>query len=328
MPQSRSLVSLLVLATLLHPTAGRGAERAPLLVIVQAPGSTAHLVTPIQDELARSVRTRPLLLQALTPLMQQADDRAGVRARATTIVEEGRRAMVGLDHALAQAKLGEALDLLRSSFVRYYDPSVEAEVHLLLGVVYLEQMARPDLARQELCEVHHLVPSFKLGPHYSPQARAAFEEAGRTLPPPPVPPLESIRRLAPLAGARLALVLTVQGAGEQSLVQGSLFVESRNAYVGVESRLVDPRDAEAVRRQGAALGSQLRTMVEAQLPPLPPPRVIKKKRRPPPPPPPPPWYRRWYAWAGAGGGIVAVTLAIVLPLALRQKTSDGTVVLP
>ena len=36
----------------------------------------------------------------------------------------------------------------------------------------------------------------------------------------------------------------------------------------------------------------------------------------PPPPPPPKWYEKWYVWAGAAGGVVAVTLAIVIPVAV------------
>lgn len=39
----------------------------------------------------------------------------------------------------------------------------------------------------------------------------------------------------------------------------------------------------------------------------------------PPPPPPPKWYEKWYVWAGAAGGVVAVTLAVVIPVVLSQQ---------
>jgi len=34
----------------------------------------------------------------------------------------------------------------------------------------------------------------------------------------------------------------------------------------------------------------------------------------PTPPPPPKWYEKWYVWAGAAGGLAAVTLAVVIPV--------------
>jgi hypothetical protein len=40
----------------------------------------------------------------------------------------------------------------------------------------------------------------------------------------------------------------------------------------------------------------------------------------PRPPAPARWYERWYVWVGAAGGLVAVTLAVVLPV--TQRNSD------
>ena len=36
----------------------------------------------------------------------------------------------------------------------------------------------------------------------------------------------------------------------------------------------------------------------------------------PAPPPPPKWYEKWYVWAGAAGGLVAVAIAVIVPIAV------------
>jgi hypothetical protein len=320
------LICICCICALLDPSraAAAAAKKPPVLLILQAPRGASSLLGEAETELQRSKRYRVVVLQALVPLMQQADGKAGLRTRAAELVEEGRKAMVALDHATAQAKLTEARDLLRGGFVRHYDPRVLAQIHLLLGVVALEQLARPDLARQDLVEVHHLDPSFTLDAHYSPKVRAAFEDAGRSLPPQPVPAAGEVGRLAELAGAKVAMVLSVQAAGEQSLIQGSVFSVEKKSYTGVESRLVNPKKPDAVQLQGKALGAQLRGMLESHFPPPPKPKIVKIKKPPPPPPTPPtPWYLRWYTLTAAGA-IVAAT-AIAVPLALRKQTSDVVV---
>lgn len=293
-----------------------------VLLIVKGSRASGKLLQNVEDQLLTSRHYRIVLMQGLVPLMQQADNQAAIRSKSAQIIEEGRQAMVALDQALALSRLTAARDLLAQSFVRYYDARILAQVHLLLGVVYLEQQARPDLARQEFVEVHQLDSSFALDAHYSPRVRTAFTEAEHNLPQQPVPPPDDVERLARLAGATAAMVLTVQEAGEQSLVQGSMFLAERGAYTTVESRLVSVTDADRSQRQTTALGGQLRRMLEVRFPlPGPPPKRIKKPKqaKQPIPPPPPPWYLRWYTLATAG---VVVTAAIVLPLTLRTKTSD------
>jgi len=301
-------------------------RRPAVLLMVQASGRETRALGTVEERLVESQRYRVVLMQALLPLMQQADGRADLLKRANELMEQGRQAMVALDQSRARTLLEQARTLLTDGFVRYYDPRVLAQVHLLLGAIYLEQQARPDLARQEFVEVHRLDPGFKLDAHYSPRVRAAFEEAARGLPPPPSPAPDDVRRLAKLAGAEVAIVLTVQPAGEQSLVQGSLFLVDRG-YSGVESRLVDPDAPQRLERQTGALGLELRAKLEARFPPPPKKKIVKKKKKivPPPPPPPRPWYKRWYTWTAVG---VAVASAIILPLALRTKTADVTVELP
>jgi len=309
---------LLSLPGLAFATPASRPTRPSVLLITQG---DASLLQGVEEKLLSSRRYRIVLLQGLVPLMQQADSRAGVRTKAAELTEEGRKAMVALDQALAQARLTEALKLLRASFVRYYDPRVLAQVHLLLGALFLEHQARPDLARQQFNEVHHMDAGFTLDAHYSPRVRTAFDESRRSLPPELAPPPEDVKRLATLAGASVAMVLTVQGAGEQSLVQGSLFLVDKGVYTRVESRLVPVADPKRAKAQTAALGLQLDGMLEAHFPaPKPSPvKIKKKKKKKKVPPPPTPWYLRWYTLAAAG---VVVTAAIVLPLTLRTKTSD------
>ena len=82
-----------------------------------------------------------------TPLGQHYQVLDGVTtalAAAAKLKEGGRRAMVALDHVKSKEKLTKSLELLRGSFVRFYDPQLLAQVRLQLGVVAL-QTARPDL---------------------------------------------------------------------------------------------------------------------------------------------------------------------------------------
>jgi hypothetical protein len=293
-----------------------------LLLVVQAPKERVKLLGRVEEQLMASDRFRLVPLPGLVPLMQQEDAKAGLRTKGAELMEEGRKAMVALDKETALARLNEARGLYRKGFVRYYDPRVLAQVHLLLGVLALEHQARPDLARQELVEVHHLDPGFTLDAHYSPAVRAAFQDAARGLPPRPAPPPEDLERLTRLAGARAGLVLTIQDTGEQSLVQGSLFLQEKGAYTKVESRLLDTSDPGRQKRQAGALGALLLAALEAHYPAPKKPEQKKPKKKivKPPPPPPTPWYLRWYTWTAVG--VVAATAAIVLPLTLRTETSD------
>jgi len=325
----------LVLLVSLHGPA----HAAPKLRLVLIPPADAKLVGlfgPARDELSRTERCRVVPLQALIPLMRQADVRADVRGRAMPLVEEGRRALVALDHARARTKFTKALEVLQQSFIDHYDPRAEAQVHLLLGIVSLRE-ARPELALQEFVKVHHLDPGFKLDAHYSPQVRATFRESSRNLPPSPVPSTGDLGRIVDLAKARLALVFSVHQAGERNLIQGSLFLKRTAAYTKVESRLINPADANSARDQAHALGARLRRLVESELPaPARPAKVRTKNKQPqsqpyllPPPTstPPTPWYLKWYTLLAAGIA-VAGTLAIVLPLTLQQEHVRLTVTLP
>jgi hypothetical protein len=298
------------------PSLGPG--RLPLLVIPPTNRRHAEQVAGALAELARSERYQTLLLAAAGPLLRQADDAARAKERSRALIEEGRQALVALDHALARRKLGEALAVLEKSFVRHYDPRALAEVRVLLGVAALE-VARPDLARQEFVEAHHLDPSFKLDAHYSPQVRAAFAEAAQNLPAAPTPPADDLARLARLTGAPVVLVLSLEPAGERALERGALFLARSARIIAVESRLVDVRTGPAAAAGARALGAELRKRAEAHYP-LPAPatsRATSRPRLPPPPPPPPrPWYLRWYTLAAVGA---AVTAAVVLPIALRQE---------
>jgi len=288
----------------------------------------ATLVAGAGEELGRSDRYRVLLLAALQPLLRQSDEKAQVRQRATTLVEEGRQALVALDHALAKSKLAAALDALEKSFLRFYDPRTIAQVRVLLGVAAVD-MARPDLARQDFVEALHLDPPLKLDAHYSPQVRAAFADARESLPPPPPPPAESLRRVLQLAGAgaRAAVVLSVEPAGERALLKGALYSDVKGSYTGVESRLVDPADPSRASDGARKLGAQMRRMAESIYPPAPKRIIIPQKKKDDvpvkPPPKKRPWYKRWYTWVATGG--LVVTAAIVLPLTLRSKHVETTI---
>jgi hypothetical protein len=298
-------------------------------VLLLAPTGTeqARLLGPTEEAIQSSTRYQIVLLPALITLMRQADDTSGVRNRAARLAEEGRKAQLALQYDQAQERFTAALSSLKKSFVRHYDPRVLAQIHLLLGVLALNK-TRPDLARQEFVNALHLDPTLKPDAHFSPQVRSAYEEAARSLPPRPAPPTGDVQRIIGLAGAKIALVLSVQGVGEQSLVKAALFQDQKRSYTSVESVLLNPANAGAARQRARELGKRLRQSVEALLPaPASRPVVVKIKKKPipKPPPPPKPWYLRWYTWVAAGA---VVATAIIVPLAVREEHVGVDVTFP
>jgi hypothetical protein len=318
------LASALVTASLLAlGEASWGAERPALVVIPQTAAKDAALFSPTEREIAKSERIRLVLLGALQPLMRQADERSNIRGRTGVVVEEGRKALMALDHDLARQKLSGALSDLERSYMRYYDPRVQAQVRVLLGVISLE-IARPDLARQEFVEALQLDPTLNLDAHYSPQVRTAFSEALQNAPPPSAPSTENLHRLVKLATAKGALVLSLERNGEQVLLKGALYLDEKGSYIGVESRLVNTAQSSLTGSEAVALGVQMRRMVDAHFPAPKSSLVVLKKPLVPPPPPPrrrKPWYLKWYTFVAAGG---IITAAIALPLALRGRYVEMT----
>ena len=323
----RGLLVILVALPAGATAQGRGRTPPPVVVVLPSLQQQASLVAGAGEALARSNRYRVVLLPALHPLLRQADDKAQVRERARVLVEEGRQALVALDHALAKAKLTAALEVLEKSFLRFYDPRVVAEARVLLGVAAVD-MARPDLARQDFVAALNLDPQLKLDAHYSPQVRAAFAEAGSNLPAPPPPPADSLRRVVQLAGAgtRAVVVLSVEPAGERFLLKGALYADAKGSYTGVESRLIDPANPSGVTEEARKVGAQMRRMAESFYPAAPRIVIVKKKDDRVPVNPPPkkrPWYKRWYVWAAVAG--VVATAGIALPLSLRSKHVETTI---
>jgi hypothetical protein len=309
----------------------QGANRQPapkpaLLIVPPRAADDARLLAATEAELGRSKRYRLLFMAGLLPLMREADEGAQVRRRATALSEEGRQLLVGLEHERAKAKLDAALQLLEQSFVRFYDPAALAQVRLLRGMWALDR-ARPDLAHRELEEAHQLDPTLTLGPHYSPQVRAAFERASKSRAAGRVPSGAELRKLLKLAGAPVAVVLGVEPAGERALLRGAVYSSRRAAYAGVESMLLDVTDPARLSRGSGLLGVQLRKVAEPLYPaPATLPVVIEVRKPPssrPQPLPRKPWYRRWYTWAAAGA-VVAGVVGVVVPLATKREVVDST----
>ena len=301
-----------------------GRPKPPQVVLVfEAADSRLSLLAPAEEAIHQSSRYRVVLLRALVPLMRQADTQNAVQQRAAALIEEGRKAVVSLDHALAKERLTETVQLLEQSFIRYYDPGPLAQAHLLLGVTAL-QIARPDQARVEFVAAMHLDPTLKLDAYYSPQVRQLFNEATFQLPPRPPPSTGELSRIAALANAPAILVLSVQEAGEQSLLQGALFIGKQGAYTGVESKLVPVDTPVASRLLAQQLGAQLRLRLEAEFPPPLGPAVKAIATTPPPvaPPTPSPWYLRWYTFVAVGAIVTAV---VAIPLALREEHVGATI---
>jgi hypothetical protein len=321
-----TLLRALPLVLLLAPRSALAEERPLLVELLLARDRSAALLTPAAEALARSPNFRIVHLRALLPLMREADSRERIQQEVVAAVEEGRKALVALDHERASTLLAEALRMAQRSYLRYHDPATVANIRLLLGVVAM-QRARPDLARPEFVELLQLQPDFKLDAHYSPQVRASFAEAAKLVPPsPPSPSSVELRKIVELAGARGAVVLGAEPADGTTLLKGALYLLETDRYAAVESRLALSDDPALARQRAVELGEVLRATGEKRFP-----RQSVGPRPPPPrphplPPPPPPnnhWYQRWYLWAGVG--LVLATLAVAIPVGLREKYDRGTV---
>ncbi len=308
-----------------RPTPSAPAAHPKLLLVTQTTAEAAKLVAAVVGEVGASERygTRPL--SALTPLLRQQDTSARVIARAAVLLELARKAMLALDHPLAQQKLDEARAILRSGFVELYEPTPLAQVELLRGVVALNR-ARPDLARTAFTEALHLDPTLAPDAHYRPQVRAAFAEAKTKRPSAPIPrPALITRALAKLAHGRRALV--VAGArGEGGLVVlRALQLATSGGYGEVEALTLTASDADALAR-AKSFGAKLRRGLEQHFP-APATQPTSRKvdlvpKRVAPPPAEKPWYKRWYVWAIAGAVVGA---AVVIPLATRKDVVDAHV---
>ncbi len=324
MPSLRRL-QLLLLLILTLPVRAMADQPPAIVLVLPSIKQHAGLLATTEDEVTRSKGYRVILLATLYPLMRQSDEEKQVRSRVAALVEEGRQALVTLEHSLAKTKLSGALELLEGSYIRHYDPRVLAQVRVLLGVIELH-MARPDLARQELVAAHHLDPTYTLDAHYSPQVRAAFKEAGQNLPPYPAPSIKELKRIVALARSKVALVLSVEPAGERDLYKGAIYLDEQSAYTAVESRLVNSAVPEVVVLAARSLGKQMRTLIEVTFPEPAVPLIVvqkkKKKKVAPPIPPSGPWYLKWYTLAAVG---TAVAAAIIIPLAVQNEKVGLTV---
>lgn len=296
-------------------------------VIVVSPGRAAPLSEAATAELARGRHFKLLTVSALVPLARQRDAAKSVMTKAGTLRELGRQALLALDHETAAQKLTEALDLLDTSLVRFYDPRFLADILVLRGIVSL-RMSRPELARESFAAAHHLDPRYKLDAHYSPQVRNAFADAAASAPTSAAPTSSQLASLVELAPhARLAVVLAIdQGTTDHLALQALLFDPDKRDYVGIESEDVTTADPEKQRSAARTLGRRLAATLDARF--APPPTaalsaLTHDPRRQHAELKPKPWYTRWYVWTAVG--VVAGGLAIALPLAMRNEVVDMTV---
>lgn len=306
--------------------------RPQLLVITEAAPRQAVLLGRVREQLTRTSRFGVKPLAALRPLMRQRDRASGRPAKAAALVEEARRAMLALDHATALQRLDQALALMRESFVRFYDPSRLAQVHLLRGVAAFNA-TRPDHARREFRTAHHLDDSLTLDAHYRPQVRQAFEQALRNAPPRPEPPGEAVGAALELVEhGQLALVLlSATDSTGQIQLRALVYDPQRKGYARVESAIV-PQDAKPAA--AARFGKRLREQLEARFaPPATAPSSRPVAHRPdlvraPEPASRPttrashPWYKRWYVWTLIGAAAAAAGAAVAVPLLTRTEVVD------
>ena len=283
-------------------------------------------------------------LAGLSALMRQRDAEARVLPRLANLREQARKALLALEHQRAATLLTEAARLGGAAFLRFYEPRVLADLHLLAGTLEL-QRTRPDLANEHFAAALHLWPRLALDAHHSPQVRRAFAAARRTLPPRPAPGAPQLAAVTALdSRIRYALVLVSEKATGGMVLAKALFFDPHvRAYTTVESVGVLPASARS-SKELAAFGDRVRTRAGALFP-----RVVAahsqpstqpasrsavpvgqlggrlgpehegEHRRDGPTPHVARWYRRWYVWAALA---VVVGGAVAIPLLTRSSTVD------
>lgn len=310
----------LLLPLSLVPCAFDGTARAevPTPILLLTAADPSPLVDQTARELGQSSRFQVIPLAAIAPLLRQRDAENGVAPRLAALREASHQALLSLADEQAARQLDQALTLAYDAFVRFYDPAALAQLHLLRAIAALNQ-ARPDLARDDFRRARQLDSRFTLDAHYSPQVRAAFEEALTHGPPTSDPPstAELTRLLALQPQARAVLVLAADRPQPGTLLIKGLLLErggSRLTLAEADSIGVEP--ADSAQRQARSFGAKLRGWLEARLAPTvlrvlsPSPRSAthEGKRA---------WYRRWYVWAAAA--LVVGGVATAVPLALRRE---------
>ncbi|MBK8482497.1 MAG: hypothetical protein IPL40_15255 [Proteobacteria bacterium] len=297
--------------------------RSRLLLL--ADSGPSDLVGLAARELLNSPRFQVIPLAALTPLMQQRDAETGVTARIKALREEGRQALLALADDVAARKVDEALALARSAFVRFYEPALLAQLHLLRAIAGLNQ-SRPDLAGEDFRRAHQLDAELILDAHYSPQVREAFARALEHEPeaatPPPSTELTALFGLQP--EARYAIVLAADTPQEGTVLLKGLALE-RGAlhYTLIDASSISIAPAAAAQARARELGVKLKAWLEARVeagaqvgvkaPVLPASPAAQPR---PATAPPRAWYARWYVWVAAA--IVVGGVATAVPLALQR----------
>lgn len=297
-----------------------GAARAQpsTQILLLADSDPSQLVDLAARQLGQSPRLQVIPLAALSPLMQQRDAERNLLARITALREESRQALLALADERATTKLDEALALAQGGFVRFYEPALLAQLHLLRAIAALNQ-ARPELAREDFQRAHQLDGALVLDAHYSPQVRQAFDQALAHGPLPSAPPAsgEAARLLELQPEARWAVVLAADAPQASTLLIKGLVLERGSPhYTLIEASSISLAPAAAAQQRARELGAKLRRWFDARLAPpvvrpapspAPRPRSVAARRE---------WYRRWYVWAAAA--VIVGGVATAVPLALQR----------
>jgi len=309
----------------------------PHKVLLFSHGNSQQAANIILEILNTSPRLTVLSATAVVPLLRQADLADDSVRKASDLHEQGRQALLALDHDRAHRLLEEARQLLEHSSAWLYEPELVAQVHLLRGVVAV-RAARPDLARQAFIAAHHMDPALELDAHYSPQVRSAFEQTVASAPPAPAPSAKQLARIASVVPhTNFALVITVDEIhGQPTLLKALTFEKRQKAYVEVDSEQIPSASGASggLVQSAQALGQRLKRQLESRLlgpasrpflaATLPTSRAIARlpystpvyvRTKP--------WYKRWYVWTTVG--VVAAAAAVAIALTARDDVVDLSV---
>lgn len=120
--------------------------------------------------------------------------------------------------------------------------------------------------------------------------------------------------LLPFAGI---LIISSTAAQSRVFIDGKFVGNTpldREVLAGEHSvRVRKPGHYDYIKTIRTVAGKEIRLMVALKAMP------VGTTPYRPPPPPPPKWYEKWWVWATAAGTVVAVTLAIAIPVAMASE---------
>ncbi len=222
---------------------GAASAEAPVVGLYVINLSDLSAARPAVDSVRSGLADLPLRLVAtaeLKSLLKEYDRKQGLLEQAGKLLSQGRELHLGMKLDKAAEYYNQAAETLARGFARYYEPGIEAEPILQLGVA-LFQTGKKDEARRAFQRAVALVPGLQMSEgYYSPSVRQAFEKARADLGPlrPGIPSPNEAKRISAAADLRALLVVSIERLGDRPMLRVSLFDPRSAGYTRVETAVL------------------------------------------------------------------------------------------